>query len=479
MKYLYGASVQGIQGFIFETNKLQEIVGASEIVKGIEKEFEKNYKPLTVLRNAGGSIKAIFDDEENVQEQEYKKVVLNFPKDVMQMAYGITISQALVEMKGEFSTQDKADKEVERLLRIQRNKPTVPLDFSLGLMKLNPSTSKPVVGYVKIQGKSIPVDRATKQKLDAYKKFKENNPKVKEFSNISEFSNGKNKIAVIHADGNGLGKLVPLLGDALSDFSLALDTATKKAFDDAQDDSMDIRDVILGGDDMTVICNANNALTFIQRFLANFENETEKIEAIQNLKESGKIDFSKLTACAGIAYTNEKYPFHYAVDLAEALCGQAKKDSKRESSCLMFHNIQSSNFQSWDKFVADELTIKNDSKVPIRCDFGAYYLESKTKPTIQKLITVIESYRLDGSPISRLRAWMGELYNSEAYAKTMLERINVMAEQQSEWKEEIMNQNLKNLYGLLSNEDLIVTKDDVLKTPIYDILQILSVTEAK
>ena len=38
-KYLYGASVQGILDFIFKTNKLQEIVGASEIVKNIEELF--------------------------------------------------------------------------------------------------------------------------------------------------------------------------------------------------------------------------------------------------------------------------------------------------------------------------------------------------------------------------------------------------------------------------------------------------------
>ena len=35
MKYLYGASVQGIQNFIFQSNKLAEIVGASELVEEI------------------------------------------------------------------------------------------------------------------------------------------------------------------------------------------------------------------------------------------------------------------------------------------------------------------------------------------------------------------------------------------------------------------------------------------------------------
>jgi len=146
---------------------------------------------------------------------------------------------------------------------------------------------------------------------------------------------------------------------------------------------------------------------------------------------------------------------------------------------LMFHNIQSSNFQSWDKFVEDELTITNDADT-IRCDFGAYYLDTKSdNPTIKNLITVIESYREDGSPISRLRQWMGELHNNATHAKNILARINVMAELNRDWKEDIMDKNLRNLYKSLSNQELIVEKDGVSKTPIYDVLQILSVTEAK
>lgn len=35
MRYLYGASVQGIQSFIFATNRLREIVGASDLVEEI------------------------------------------------------------------------------------------------------------------------------------------------------------------------------------------------------------------------------------------------------------------------------------------------------------------------------------------------------------------------------------------------------------------------------------------------------------
>ncbi|CAA6818421.1 MAG: FIG00471280: hypothetical protein [uncultured Sulfurovum sp.] len=466
-KYLYGASVQGIQDFIFKTNKLQEIVGASEIVKGIEKLFIDNYEAEDILLNAAGNIKAVFT------EDECRKVVLEFPKRMMQSAYGITLSQAVVEIVGKKPTQDEINL-LEQRLKVQRNRVSIPLDLSLNIMALNPSTAKPVVAYRTIQKKSTPVDRATEQKIEANNNFFQKNPHLKEFKNLSEMSNAKNKIAVIHADGNGLGMLIPQLhkqGKKLSEFSKALDLATKSAFEKAKSDDMSIRDVILGGDDMVVICNANDALTFTKNFLLYFEEETEK--------ELG----SKLTACAGIAYMNEKYPFHYAIALAEELCSATKKHAKKinESlapSSLMFHNIQSSNFQSWSKFVDDELTIKND-KQEIRCDFGPYYLDEENEVKIGDFINTLEAYRCDGSPISRLRMWMGELYKSHQYASVMLARINDMAEKSADWKSCIMEKNLQRFNRELSNETLIIKKDGYDKTPIYDVLQILSATEAK
>lgn len=474
-KYLYGASIQGIQEFIFATNKLQEIVGASEIVKGIETLFEDNFKPDEILLNAAGNIKAVFDTREECQE-----AVLSFPKMVMQSGYGITISQAVVEFEGE--EKDFINK-LEKRLKIQRNKPSIPLDSSINIMKLSLNTSKPAVCYEKVVGqtnKKESLDKSSQQKRDAYNTWLESEEKSrnKEFKNISDFSNKKNKIAVIYADGNGLGQLIPNLKIPISEFSKKLDDATKKAFNDARDDSMDIREVVLGGDDLTVICNANNALEFTKRFLKNFEENTK------DLGEGG------LTACAGIAYTNEKYPFHYAVNLAEALCSATKKHAKKlvegtskaAPSSLMFHNIQSSNFQSWEKFIKDELTITNDSYKddnPIRCDFGPYYLNETNQPHIDKLQNSIEAYRCDGSPISRLRDWMSELYKNNKLSENLLKRINEVTKQSGKWRCDIMDKNLENLYSGLSNEELIIHKDGYDKTPIYDILQILSVIDNK
>ena len=458
-KYLYGASVQGIQGFIFATNKLQEIVGASEIVKSVAKEFEdiSGYKEgnTNILINTAGNIKAIFNNREDCQ-----KVVLEFGKIIQQKAYGISISQAVVNFDGDIS---KSIDNLEKNLKTQRNKPSIPLDISLNITKLNPRTAKPLINKDN--------DIASNQKLKGNEKFYKDNPSVTEFKDFSYMKNSKGKIAVIHIDGNGLGKLIPKLKDKLSSFSRELDKATKQAVKDAKDDSMHIREVIVGGDDVTVICNANDALTFTKNFLDNFEINTKEIKELDGICEG-------LTACAGIAYCNEKYPFHYAVDLAEALCGVAKTHTLREHSALMFHNIQSSNYQSWDKFVEDELTIQNNTQT-IRCDFGAYYLQKDDGATIKSLIHTVEAYRCDGSPISRLRNWLSELYKSDTNAKLLLNRINQIIKDKNNWNCEIMDRNLKFFDKNLSSDTLIISKDGHQKTPIYDILQILSATGVK
>ncbi|MEA3228714.1 MAG: hypothetical protein U9P38_06565 [Campylobacterota bacterium] len=444
-KYLYGASVQGIQEFIFATNKLQEIVGASELVKQIAQEFEKHYEADEVLLNAAGNIKAVFNSKERCEE-----VVLEFSKIIQQKAYGITLSQAVVEFDGKYTQKDIDS--LEKKLKIQRNRPSIILNLSSNIMKLNPSTAKPLVNKDN--------DRATDQKLKAYKEIE----KDETFKELKDISNSKNKLAVIHIDGNGLGKLIPNLKIPLSEFSKKLDEATQKAFDDAKEGNR-VREIILGGDDVTVICDANDALHFTKDFLKNFEEETKQ-------------RFDTLTACAGIAYCNEKYPFHYAVDLAEALCGVAKNHSNREHSSLMFHNIQSSNYQSWDKFIEDELTIKNDTQT-IRCDFGAYYLDKdkKEEANISDFINTLEAYRCDGSPISRLRNWLSELYKSDVNANNLLKRINAIVEEKDNWNCKIMDKNLKYFNKNLSNDTLIISKDGFTKTPIYDILQILSITD--
>ena len=114
VKYLYGASVHGIQEFIFKTNKLQEIVGASEIIKSINEDFKDKYKndnDVNILLSAAGNIKAIFDNKEKLESH-----ILDFEKNIMQLAYGITISQSVVNMS-KFDKISSAISELEKRLK--------------------------------------------------------------------------------------------------------------------------------------------------------------------------------------------------------------------------------------------------------------------------------------------------------------------------------------------------------------------------
>ena len=139
-KFLYGAAVQGIQSFIFQTNTLREIIGASELVEEIcTKMFAEQLgisitdldKDENAIINAAGNIKYIFDNE-----GKCKKVFREFPKQVLEAAPGITISQAVIELRDGLNLSD-ALHELEIRLRKERNMPMQPI--TLGLMGIQRS----------------------------------------------------------------------------------------------------------------------------------------------------------------------------------------------------------------------------------------------------------------------------------------------------------------------------------------------------
>ena len=91
--------------------------------------------------------------------------------------------------------------------------------------------------------------------------------------------------------------------------------------------------IILGGDDLTAITDANRALAFTAEFLRQYEQQTRASETIRAL--TGQ---QGLTACAGVAIIGRHYPFHHAYELAEALIGSAKSIKRHGGgSALDFH----------------------------------------------------------------------------------------------------------------------------------------------
>lgn len=461
VKYLYGAAVQGIQSFIFQTNKLREIVGASELVEKIcTSKFEElvgisyveyNGKYGSIL-HAAGNIKYIFGTEEDC-----KKIVKEFPKKIAEFAPGITVSQAVVEMTGVFADFEKAVNVLEKRLRIQRNKPMRSVTLGLMAIERSRQTGLPIVGERKVKGKMTPVDASTCAKLDMFRDAEDPNFELtKSLCNmafgktrlknsqiaydIERMTENNDWIAIIHADGNGLGQVVQAIGtDAkrFKTFSESLDKATKSAAVGAYDkvkhkfnenEFIPIRPIVLGGDDFTVICRADIALDYITEFIKQFEIRTDFVKDYKELK------FSNLTACAGIAYIKSSFPFYYGYELAEMLCSIAKKDAKADlkdgelaKSCLMFHKVQDSFTEDWEAISERELTPQPN----ISFQFGPYYINEKKEEsrwTVDELMKKSEELESkEGNAVkSHLRQWMSLLHDNPEMAKQKLLRLKSM-----------------------------------------------------
>ena len=196
--------------------------------------------------------------------------------------------------------------------------------------------------------------------------------------NTDERSRQVEWLGVVHADGNGLGKIFINFQEHLKqiqpkytnrdyvnklrEFSLALDACTEQAFlaalsvfqsNESDAEILPIFPLILGGDDLTVICDGKLAIPFTKCFLTEFETATQQNETIRDTAKVA-LKGDRLSACAGIAIIKPHFPFSVAYELAESLAKSAKKvkeivvtkqgsdDTPYPCSALDFHIVYDS-----------------------------------------------------------------------------------------------------------------------------------------
>jgi hypothetical protein len=479
MKYLYGASVQGIQEFITQTGRLKEVVGASELVEQIctslflEMAGVDENDP-NIIRNAAGNIRYIFDEE-----ADCRSFVRDFSRSVRKKAPGVRITQAVLT----FGPDELATKlrELELKLTKLRSRADLPLDIGyMGLERCRRT------GNVAVRTTSDEeyICQATVEKLSASgsnnqrllrKLTGELNLEKERFPlDMEMISKGEKKdwIAVIHADGNGMGNIVQALGQmligrnnnavalAFSDFSKLIDRSTTAAVRHAfastfkkeiekRSEYIPVRPLVMGGDDVSLIIRADKALSFCNAFMEHFELSAG--EALEGFRRSHDLEQlpGTLTVCAGIAFVKSSYPFHYAFELAEELCAEAKKSSKKQVVELKLDVIPSSLsfIRMQDSFIEDKLSDireRTQGNGGVTFNYGPYYLrQTGNTASLTELRNKLDLLRDLGSevnegPMSKLRKWVTEASRDPSLAEFLMDRIK---------------QNNENFYKALSLED--------------------------
>lgn len=162
-------------------------------------------------------------------------------------------------------------------------------------------------------------------------------------------------IGVLHLDGNGLGSLFRSLHrnrfttardnrnylTALRNVSCAVALATERSFAravGAMGQGQAVVPLVLGGDDLTVLCTGPAALPFARAYLDAFESQLdenwgtithntvrEDLKTTLTIVLKGTDSQKRLAAAGGIALTKPHFPFHLGYGLAEALLRSAKQ----------------------------------------------------------------------------------------------------------------------------------------------------------
>jgi len=207
-------------------------------------------------------------------------------------------------------------------------------------------------------------------------------------------------IAVVHIDGNGVGRRfrkcrtlddarelshkVTLAGEKalkrlseevvamvkrseyIDAFSLHFEDVSQKNGEEPKKKRLYLpfRPIILGGDDISFVCEGRLGIHFAERFVALLE------------EASIEQQLERITSCAGVAVVNTKYPFSRAYELAEALCASAKAASRENGSASYLDVLVSSSGLSGS---LEEIRRKLFSVGNYRLTFGPYLLGPETK----------------------------------------------------------------------------------------------------
>ena len=377
--------VRGIQSFIFRIPKLKYIIGGSAVIDRFDRETIKN---LTLPQGceclfAGGGKGTFVCPSKESAEELWKIVLAEAHKIGVDIRFGID------------EDYDQASKHATDLYPFipQDLSGEFPCNVS-GLYPVNSSKGEHPIVKARLFNREAPRDseeykmfryfenRLLKDEGLAQVLSPENADQLEFFHNVAgtddrgnydkegdigaKVLGDRNRWAVICMDGNDMGsqmteKIKSLEGDEqkgvkmsrwVKAMSAAIDRCSTEAAkagikavydkwvesEDQQnlegDDKfvLPMRPLVVGGDDVTVLCHVNYAIDFVKAVCDKFEqvSQEENAKALQDIGESiWPATGGRITISAGILYCPVSLPLHSAIAYAEALLASAKTRGRK------------------------------------------------------------------------------------------------------------------------------------------------------
>ena len=374
----------GIQNYIFASNKLAENVGGSILVADIfVKVLPQAITAITgqqhnewrgkgalnpslkveIIYQGGGNAFVAFADEKDFQD-----VTKDFLIRTSQTAPGVGIAVAAIET--DFKDNYKRDfaKLNDRLTLVKGGFNIPVFAGNQPITKQSGRTGLPVSSYR--DDEYLSEDQVKKR--DRYKVYKsEHKSNIEVFDDLAFEKGSDSLIAIVHVDGNNMGKHIKSIMDQFDTYKEAVSeirklsekidkcykealqrtiTAFKAAYQEyviayrATHPSKEHSDkqinppmleLIGDGDDTTLVISGRFAIDFSARLLREIEKT-----CVENRPFKDIVPY----ACAGVVLFHSHFPFSEAYKLAEELCTSAKKPSREtDGSYIDFHIHQSGN----------------------------------------------------------------------------------------------------------------------------------------
>jgi hypothetical protein len=414
----------GKQDFIFTSNKQAVNIGASELISRSGKDWINDatagldgVEELVLM--SGKAVLVVPDLETG------RQIVRHVTERALYEAPGLDVTGVVCPMAGSLGATVKAAHEKHREVRRDRPArqlrwPTLPFSQPCQYSSL-PATVVGREGDTEDLPRSEPIDAAWRMGSKGRDRMAATltiGDALLETKYLDRGVCNAGWIAVVHADGNGIGALFRHLANIEDDgtyrglyemLSDKLDEITKKAFSNAVTEARRrpvseppptgwVLPIVVGGDDVTAIMDARLAFDTVRRFLERFEKlsaESEVPSLLEMLwEDSGAPGTapSGFTGAAGIAFVKPHHPFSDAYGLAEELCESAKLLKNVDGvprSALDFHVLHDSVGRPLRDLRTDQVTDDTEGH-SLRRWAGPYLVGAPTTNHAERHVSQLE-----------------------------------------------------------------------------------------